>query len=81
MMILQVTHTSRLYQYTCPATRAHALLQAWIPAYLGTLGVGDLSSVGLLSALPWLVRSKDDDGCTPEHGLHFRRCEQWPDMH
>ena len=36
--------------------RATLCLQAWIPTYLGTLGVRDLGSVGLLSALPWLVR-------------------------
>ena len=32
------------------------LHQAWIPLYLGSLGVRDMGSVGLLCALPWLVR-------------------------
>ena len=32
------------------------ILQSWIPTYLNHLGMTDLKTVGLLSALPWLVR-------------------------
>ena len=31
------------------------LLQNWIPTILAGLGMRDLSNVGLLSALPWVV--------------------------
>lgn len=31
------------------------ILQSWIPTYLTQLGMTDLKTVGLLSALPWLV--------------------------
>ena len=31
------------------------ILQSWIPTYLNHLGMTDLKTVGLLSALPWLV--------------------------
>lgn len=33
------------------------LLQNWIPTILIALGMTDLGSVGLVSALPWVVRS------------------------
>ena len=32
------------------------ILQSWIPTYLTQLGMTDLKAIGLLSALPWLVR-------------------------
>ena len=31
------------------------ILQSWIPTYLNHLGMTDLKTVGLLSALPWVV--------------------------
>jgi len=32
------------------------ILQSWIPTFLASLGLASLSSIGLLSSLPWLVR-------------------------
>lgn len=38
------------------------LFSFWIPAYLGSLGLTGLGSMGALSALPWAVSR-------PHHGM------------
>lgn len=40
------------------------VLQSWIPAYLTHLGVTDLTQVGLLSGIPWVVRMLDTQLCS-----------------
>lgn len=36
------------------------ILQAWIPSFLASTGMSRLSSIGFVSALPWLVSSQQD---------------------
>ena len=49
------------------------ILQSWIPTYLTQLGVTDLRTVGLLSALPWVVRHI----CLNAHYAYITSTQFW----